>query len=904
MKRKLHLCSSFFIVLFSFGSLIAQDGKVTGKIVDASTNESLPGANVIVEGTSIGTISNIDGEFKMKAPSNNFTLVFRFVGYKTVKKSFSIDKDGTDLGTITLEPGANELSTVEIVASRSTSETPFTFTDLEKKEIEQNLGSRDLPNVLNLSPSVYSTNQGGGAGDSRLNVRGFDQENVAVMINGVPVNDMENGNVYWSNWDGLGDAAASIQVQRGISPVNISVPSVGGTVNIITDPAARSKSISLRQEVGSWNFKKTTLQYNSGLIDDKFALSANVVRKKGDGFYDGTFTDAWAYYLGASYKISDKDKLELYAVGAPQRHGQNLYAQNIARYDQQYAKDLEDYDNQALIEYNEAGRDFNQNYNGVSNAYSGNQYYEMYRKVNQNRYDRNFLMERENFYHKPQVNLNWYHQFSDKLQWNTIAYWSGGKGGGTGTYGDVETDYSYSGMGLIQWDDQIAANQGNIDLKYSKTESKSSGILRNSVNQQNTYGGISRLFYQLNEKIDLQLGVDYRWAEIDHWREVRDLLGGDYFVFEGSDFDNSNSARMKRLGDKIAYNNTNQVTWLGSYAQAQYHGEKLNLFGMGGFTTVSYDYTDHFTADENGEKLTIETDNLPGFQFKGGASYDIASNLNIYANGGYISRNPIFDYAINDGAGIAYEDPKNEKITTFEAGVSYYIGNKFGVTANYYNTTWSDRTITQSVRLLNGDDDFIFIGGLEQNHQGVEINGSYQPFESIKFDAGGSFGIWEYTNDVNATYTTYENGGPVEEEFNLYLNGLKVGNAPQNQLFISATIDPIKDLSIKADFRYYSNFYSDFNALDRTDESDRTQSWQVPNYGVVDLHAFYNVPVTSTDYSIRLFAHVFNALDAVYIQDATDNSRYNSYDNDHDADDAEVFFGIPRNFNAGIEFRF
>ena len=52
--------------------------------------------------------------------------------------------------------------------------------------MEIRLGSQDIPMSLNMTPSVYATGQGGGAGDARINVRGFNQRNVAVMINGVP----------------------------------------------------------------------------------------------------------------------------------------------------------------------------------------------------------------------------------------------------------------------------------------------------------------------------------------------------------------------------------------------------------------------------------------------------------------------------------------------------------------------------------------------------------------------------------------------------------------------------------------------------------------------------------------------------------------------------------------------
>jgi outer membrane cobalamin receptor len=108
----------------------------------------------------------------------------------------------------TLEQSALEMSALEVLASRSSSSAPVAYTDVKKEDMELRLGSRDLPMVLNSTPSVFATEQGGGAGDARINIRGFDQRNFAVMINGVPVNDMENGWVYWSNWDGMADAAA------------------------------------------------------------------------------------------------------------------------------------------------------------------------------------------------------------------------------------------------------------------------------------------------------------------------------------------------------------------------------------------------------------------------------------------------------------------------------------------------------------------------------------------------------------------------------------------------------------------------------------------------------------------------------------------------------------------------
>jgi outer membrane cobalamin receptor len=127
------------------------------------------------------------------------------------------------------------------LASRADETTPVAYTNVSKEEMEVRLGSQDIPMILNTTPSVYATQQGGGAGDARINVRGFNQRNVAVMINGVPQNDMENGWVYWSNWDGMADVTSNVQVQRGLGASNLAVASVGGTINVRSSAADMEK---------------------------------------------------------------------------------------------------------------------------------------------------------------------------------------------------------------------------------------------------------------------------------------------------------------------------------------------------------------------------------------------------------------------------------------------------------------------------------------------------------------------------------------------------------------------------------------------------------------------------------------------------------------------------------------
>ncbi|RMI20779.1 MAG: PEGA domain-containing protein, partial [Calditrichaeota bacterium] len=351
----------YFLTVLMVGLLsasVAFGGTIRGIVKDSDTQEPLIGANVVVEGTAMGATTDYEGFFLIEGvPEGQYTVTISYIGYKEYQEQVNVGAGETVTLNVVLTPIALSAKAINVVADRAIErETPVAFTNVRKVEIQARLGSQDIPMVLNTTPSVYATPQGGGAGDARINVRGFDQRNVAIMINGVPVNDMENGWVYWSNWDGVGDATSSIQIQRGLSAVNLATPSIGGTMNIITDPAAVQAGGVFKQELGAGNFIKSTLVLNTGLLNDKYAFSFAVVRKTGDGIVDATWTDAWAYYFGAVYNINPKNRLEFYALGAPQRHGQNLYKQNIAVYSRKLAESLSDYDPEAFTKYNEAGR--------------------------------------------------------------------------------------------------------------------------------------------------------------------------------------------------------------------------------------------------------------------------------------------------------------------------------------------------------------------------------------------------------------------------------------------------------------------------------------------------------------------------------------------------------------------
>ena len=795
--------------------------------------------------------------------------------------------------------------------------TPVAFTELGKETITDELGSRDIPLVLNTAPSVYSTTDSGGAGDARVNVRGFNQRNVSILINGVPTNDIENGWLYWSNWDGLGDVTTAIQLQRGLSNVTLPTPSIGGTMNIITDPAAGRRGGSIKGEFGSDDFYKVTGVLNTGLLDDKMAVTVGGVAKEGEGYVQGTWTKGYGYYLGALWKLNARNRLELFWIGAPQRHGQRTFASNIAAYDAGYARSLgySEADIAAALRVGpvNAGQDFNPNYSPVSASYAGRQFYW---NGLESREKSGFLNERENYFHKPQANLNWYTTVSDALKVTSVFYYSGGRGGGSGTLNNGSSSNAFGRFpnsdprwgSNIDWDATIASNAGSRNARGgAKTAGQSLGILRNSVNNQDQFGLVSKATYSLSDSLKLTGGVDWRTAEIRHFREVRDLLGGDYYLptpQQASEFWTDGASTRLGLGDKVDYQNTNTVDWWGLFAQAQYEKGPVTAFGVYGYSLIDYSYEDLFRRASPGSNDTFKLDSgwIDGHQLKGGVQYAINNNLSAFVNAGWVSKVPIFDGAINDISGLKVQ-VENEKFKSAEVGLRYTTSDrKFNVSANYYYTEWRDRTVST---INEPADTITYLRGIDSNYAGVEVESAWTPMRWIRFDAAASIGNWYYVSEVPAETFRISSRAPVPSSNVLYISSLKVGDAPQTQFAYAATVFPAGGLSVKLQGRSYSRYWADFTPESRQTSTDRGQAWRIPNYSIFDLHVNYRLPL-SERYPVTVFAHVFNLFDKTYVSDATDNSSFEAISSapSHTAQRAEVFLGAPRTFNVGAKISF
>ncbi len=880
MKRMLNA----FVLGLALPMSLLQAATLRGTITDAESGEALINAQVELLGQRVGAATNLDGSYLMtSAPAGSYSLRASFLGYQSETISVNLDDDSDQTFNFQLDGAIISQAEITVVASVAKErETPVAFSNVKKADIQRNLGARDVPMALETTPGVYATMQGGGSGDARINIRGFNQRNVAVMINGVPVNDMENGWVYWSNWDGLGDVTSSMQVQRGLSAVNLAVPSVGGTMNILTDAADLKPGLRFKTEMGNDGFAKKTLAAHTGLVDGRFALSAALVRKEGDGLVEGTWTDAWAWFIGSTYIINDDHRLDFYGVGAPQRHGQNLYKRSIASYSTDFARE-EGID---VSGTNELGIEYNQTW-----GYIGQQTQDSWDGDKHDPYHANRLYERENYYHKPQFNLNWYWDLNEDMRLATIAYHSYGVGGGTGRWGSsslMTTD------GHVDWDATVARNQANT-ATWTTADGDVDGanattLIRNSVNIHYWWGLISKLSWDVNEDLNVMFGLDWRTFVGKHYREIRNLLGADFYVYNNG----VDGAQALTIGDKIGYNFDNTVDWMGGFAQAEYtFTDKLIGFGMLGLSTVTYEHQNYWRDGAP----TLKVDDLdPAYTLKAGLNYLASDEINYYGNFGYMSKNPIFDNVIDDGAFIAYENPDNETIMAMEAGMGYSSADrKLAANVNVYYTSWMDRSWSLHYTSDAGNDYSYNVPGVDATHMGVEIDALFRPVSSFQLKTAISLGNWEWGSDASSSFRPDDNPAEVQN-VTLALDGLKVSDAPQTTITLSPTWFPRPGAMIGFDIKHAGNYYAAFDPENRsydpdTEDPDRAQAWKVPSYTLFDFHTSYTINLQGVDF--EFFGHVYNMFDTEYISDAQDGSS-------HDAAGASVFFGLPRTWNLGV----
>ena len=879
-----HLCSILFLLLAAFSARAQATFAIKGRVFDQLSGETLPGATVQVSGngqnTGAGAVA--DGSYKIPGlPAGTYTVQATFVGYKPLSQQVRVSTQNA-MASFGLSADNASLDEVQVVATLAQErQTPVAFAAVNEVRLRETLGNRDLPLILNETPGVYATQSGGGAGDSRISIRGFDQRNVAVLINGVPVNDMENGQVFWSNWD-LGDVTKSLQVQRGLSAAKIAVPSVGGTINVLTRGFEDKQRLVARLETGSFNFRKASLMYSSGPLKGDWAFTVFGSRRTSDGWVDMLFDDAWTYFGNISKRVGNH-RFSLTGLGSPQRHGQRSFARRVGIYSNEKAQEL----GATPLKEGDLGFRYNPHW-GYLNRYAVDGNYQLVKTGGRGE----VLNERTNFYHKPQVNFNHNWTVNERLSVSNVLYASYGSGGGSAGSGGV----SVPPLGG-QVDFQTVYNRNALNYpkvgnttNYAGEREASAGFLRNAVNNHRWYGFVSGLDYELPHNLTLSAGIDGRYYHGEHYQEVRDLLGGDYVRNTGNQ--NADPATRYRVGDKITYNYDGKVQWLGGYGQLEYKTPVLSAVVSGTLSQIGYKRIDYF------RKGGVETDyvRITGYSLKAGANYNLTERDNLFVNVGYTARVPFFNFVFDTQSGRKLRNVTTEGVRSLEFGygISY---PSLKATLNGYYTLWSDKS-SSSTGFDSGLEKVVYnnVRNIDARHAGVELSVAQEISRRVQLNAAISLGDWRWVGKGLLTQVTEDNE-VTRNDVPVFLDGVHVGDAAQNQFQLGLRYEPFQGFYVRPSFLLFTKYYAGFDPISLTQEENRTDSFRVPTSRSLDLHFGYELkPLWQDRVRLGLRGSVLNVLNEFYITDIparggvlfTDPSRL------------EAFFNRGRTFTVGL----
>jgi iron complex outermembrane receptor protein len=295
------LCVVLLSVIIPLTAGAQQTGSITGKVYDRETAGPLAGANVLVQGTTLGASTDQTGWFSIHSvPAGNQTLRVTFIGYLSHTRTVRVEPDRATEVEFSLVQSPIPGQPITVTATRGRErETPATFSTLANEDIRERYTTQDIPVLLAELPSTtFYSDAGNGIGYTYLNIRGFDSRRIAVMVNGIPQNDPEDHNVYWLDMPDLAASVEDIQVQRGAGSAFYGPPAIGGSVNIVTSNFGRERSVLLSAGAGSYNTRKYSASFTSGLIENQYAIHGRLAKILSDGYRDRAWVDFNSYFLG------------------------------------------------------------------------------------------------------------------------------------------------------------------------------------------------------------------------------------------------------------------------------------------------------------------------------------------------------------------------------------------------------------------------------------------------------------------------------------------------------------------------------------------------------------------------------------------------------------------------------
>ena len=942
---------TFILVFLSFGAISAQNTSVKGVVKDKSTQEPLPGVKLSIQGTALETMTNASGEFSFKdfdVPVGERVLILQRDGY--IQKRFEIVVEAGE---------ALDMEVLTMKVDLGAENFEISIISLSDSQLDSDRGSAsNLAGLLQSSNGVFLRAAAYSFSATFFRKRGYSQRQGKVLINGIEMNKIYDGDPEYSSFGGLNDLQRNRVYTRGIAANDNTFGALNGTNNTIMRATQYRKGGRVSFASSNRSYRgRVMASYSSGILKDGWAFSFLGSRRYAEeGFREGTPYDANSFLASVEKKFGEDHSLNITSYFTPNRRGKST------------AITQEVFD------------------------IKGNQYNPFWGK--QNGEIRNSRMKEIS---EPVIMLNHYWDITDRTRLNTnIAYQSGRTGnsrvenGGTRlvqgpngnnayiggarntspiyyqnlpsyylqdstpSAGDYQKAFfaerKFRNDGQFDWDELYFANVNNIS-------GNSTYIVKEDVREDKKFTANTILSSELTQHITLNSSLKYRNLKTQNYAYVNDLLGGNGYldidnffeVGEQSESYNSNNAqsdlnnpnRVVQEGDRYNYNYNIDAEVYEGFAQAQFQYSKFDFFAAVNYSRTSYQrnglYQNGYFPENSfgkGEKLKFNN-----FSAKAGLSYKVTGRHLINLNGGYLTQAPSIRNSYSNARqnNLSVIGLESEKIKTADLSYIYQAPLIKGRLTGYY-TGFRDGTdigffFTQGLAGVGQGNEDAFVqritNGIDRRNIGIEFGIEADVTSTITLKAAGSFGQNTYTNNPDMYLTSDDFDGPLRfGDGKTNLKNYHVAGGPERAFQFGFEYSSPDYWWISPTANYFSNAYIDISNLRRSDNFvlatdglpingiDKQRSRELLQQEQFDDYFLFNIVGGKSwkigDYFVGFFAVIGNILDRQYKSGGFEQSRKSNYRNFNEDQSREngklfgnrYFFGYGTTYYANLYLRF
>ncbi|MHC1703784.1 MAG: carboxypeptidase-like regulatory domain-containing protein [Tenuifilaceae bacterium] len=885
------------------GSVCAQT-TAKGIVKDIDTGNPLPGVTIQIVGTSISVTSDSKGEYQLpNLPYGTYTINFTLNGFQ----SFEIS---VDLNT-------EEFTTPEIQLRRSQSDEALNHTlsevTISSDDLDIDSKSQSVSGLLSSSQDAFESAVSFTFSPARFQIRGYDSEYNQVYMNGIPVNDPESGFSSWGAWGGLNDVTRNRESRYGLSTSNFAFGGIGGVTNINT--RASQARVGTRLSYASTNRTYTNrlmVTHSTGLMENGVAFTISGSRRwANEGYVDGTFYDAFAYFISIEKKFNEKHYVAFTTFNAPTKRGMQGAATEEA------------------------------------NALAGTNYYNPNWGY-QNGEKRNSRIRNQQ---EPTFMLNHFWTIDDKTALNTSVGYSFGTFQTTALnwydaqdprpdyYRKLPSYWATSEQTTIEqitdaFKNDINTRQVDWDYLYQTNYNSvdtSKYILENRITDSKQLTLSSVINKDFSSQLKMSGGFEYLMYKGRNYKTIYDLLGGQYWVdidqFAERDFGSSdmmqndldNPNRQVTEGDTYGYDYIANVNKGGLWAVANYMTNKIDYYFGGNYEMTQFWRTGNMRNGRfpNNSKGDSDKEIYNNFGLKGGGTWKITGRHFLDANVAYLTRAPFFrnSYISPRTSNRIIPELSNEKI--FSADINYNLRSPYvKARLSAYYTKFMDQNEMKS---FYHDTYLTFINysmtGITKEHRGIEVGAEIKVTTTITVNLAAAFGSYKYTSRPRVTITQDNSDSLLAENQTVYIKNFYVPSTPQTAAMIGVRYASPKYWFFGANFSYFADAYLDFNPERRTAEmliglepNDPrreliTEQQKLPSAYLIDANIGKSWKIK--DYYINLNFQITNILDKTDLKTGGyEQLRYAGAENDISKFPPRYYYAYGRTYYLILGLRF